>query len=63
LPFFLLTSLPLAITSRPAGTVVLMSKSALSIGWSLAGNHHGAMCGWFIATASWSSASQFASPA
>ena len=31
---------------------MLMSTSALSRGWSLAGNHQGAMCGSFIATTS-----------
>ena len=35
---------------------------ALSRGWSLAGNHHGAMCGSFMVTTSRSSASQLLSP-
>ena len=43
---------PLAITWLAFGTVMLMLIGALSSGWSLAGNHHGAMCGWFIATTS-----------
>ncbi len=57
-----LTRRPLAMTCLPRGTVIAMSTSALSSGWSLAGNHHGAMCGWFIATTSWSLASQLCSP-
>ena len=40
----------------PRGTVMLMSISALSVGWSLAGNHHGAMWGSSIVTTSCSSA-------
>ena len=51
------------MTSRPRSTVVETSKVALSLGWSLPGNHHGAMCGWFIATTSRSLASQLRSPA
>ena len=39
-----------------------MSISALSCGWSLAGNHHGAMWGSFMVTTSWSLASQLRSP-
>ena len=39
------TSRPLATACRPRGTRTCMSKVALSRGWSLAGNHQGAMCG------------------
>ena len=56
------TRRPLATTCLPRGTVTRMSTSALSRGWSLAGNHHGAMCGWFMVTTSWSLASQLRSP-
>ena len=56
------TGRPLATTFFPDGTVIEMSISALSAGWSLEGNHHGAMWGWFIATTSWRSASQLLSP-
>jgi hypothetical protein len=38
------------------------SKAALSRGWSLAGNHHGAMCGSLVAIASWSLSIQGNSP-
>jgi hypothetical protein len=34
-----LTSRPLAITSRPAGTVTRNVQVALSLGWSLSGIH------------------------
>ena len=61
--FFFPTSRPLAIPCWPLGTVTLMANFALSCGWSLLGNHHGAMCGWFIATTSERSASQLRSPA
>ena len=50
------------MTRLPRGTVIAMSISALSSGWSFAGNHQGAMCGWFIATTSSSLASQLWSP-
>ena len=56
-----LTSRPLATTLRSSGTVMWMSKDALSSGWSLAGNHHGAMCGSFMVTTSSRSASQLRS--
>ena len=38
------------------------SKVALSRGWSLAGNHHGAMCGSLVAVASSGSDSHGRSP-
>ena len=50
------------MTCLPRGTVIVMSTRALSSGWSLDGNHQGAMCGWFMATTSWSLASQLRSP-
>ena len=53
---------PLEITLCCFGTVIRTSIVALSRGWSLAGNHHGAMCGSFIVTTSRASASQFLSP-
>jgi hypothetical protein len=56
------TSEPLEITFRCFGTVIRTSMVALSRGWSLAGNHHGAMCGSFIVTTSRSSASQLRWP-
>ena len=56
------TRRPLATTCLPRGTVIVMSTRALSSGWSLDGNHHGAMCGWFMVTTSCSFASQLLSP-
>ena len=38
-------SAPLAIASVPRGTVIEMSKLALSVGWSLLGNQVGEPCG------------------
>jgi hypothetical protein len=51
------------MTSRPCGTRIRTSTIALSCGWSLLGNHHGAMCGSFIVTTSRLLASQLLSPA
>ncbi len=51
-PFSFDTSRPLEIACFPAGTVILMSKRALSDGWSLAGNQYGAMCGSLTASTS-----------
>jgi len=48
----------LLITVLPRGTVMLMAISALSVGWSLAGNHQGDMCGSSMVTTSCSSACQ-----
>ena len=56
------TRWPFATTCLPCGTVMWRSTRALSRGWSLAGNHHAAMCGSFIVTTSWRLASQFRSP-
>ena len=56
------TRAPLLTTSLPSGTVMLTSIRALSDGWSLAGNHHGAMCGSSTVTTSCSSACQLLSP-
>ncbi len=53
---------PLLITWLPRGDADVMSKRALSCGWSLTGNHHGAMCGSFIASASSGSAKNGRSP-
>ena len=50
------------MTSLPFGTVMWMSNDALSRGWSLAGNHHTAMCGSFMVTTSEVLASQLRSP-
>src|SRR3954469_837257 len=36
---------PLLITSTPSGTATETSKVALSLGWSLLGNHHQASSG------------------
>ncbi len=47
----------------PRGTVMLMSINALSVGWSLAGNHQGDMCGSSMVTTSCSSACQPLYPA
>ena len=39
-------STPLEMASRPSGTVALTLTEAASRGWSLAGNHVAAPCGW-----------------
>src|SRR5687767_3608060 len=45
-------NVPLLIACWPVGTETAMSKVALSRGWSLAGNHHGAICGSLVAIVS-----------
>jgi hypothetical protein len=42
---------PLLSTSTPSGTATETSKVALSLGWSLLGNHHQAISGWPTARA------------
>ncbi len=55
-------SRPLETTCWSPGTVTRIDIRALSSGWSLLGNHHGAMCGSLTASASWELATQLLSP-